>query len=212
MLHTYCAKELCTSNVLGVTEDNGWTGIQLDARAIRVLAHPLRSRLLSRLRREGPATATTLAAAMHTNSGATSYHLRQLESVGLVTDTGEGRGKQRLWRASTDYHGWKASDFRGDEDAAAAREWLERDYIRQLATRAERWQDVSSGWPDAWTDVLGLRDTSVTVTPEHMAELNSELEALLARYRHRGQDDPAARRIQVYTHTHPTDLEGDPHL
>ena len=65
------------------------TGVRLDATSLRVLAHPLRSRLLSRLRVGGPATATDLATALGTNSGATSYHLRKLESVGLVTDTGE---------------------------------------------------------------------------------------------------------------------------
>ncbi|RYE79717.1 MAG: ArsR family transcriptional regulator, partial [Myxococcales bacterium] len=80
------------------------TGITLDATAVKVLAHPLRSRLLSALRRDGAATATDLAAALGTNSGATSYHLRKLESVGLVEDTGDGEGKRRLWRASTRFH------------------------------------------------------------------------------------------------------------
>ena len=56
--------------------------------------------------RSGSATATELAAELSTNTGATSYHLRKLESVGLVTDTGEGEGKRRLWRASTQYHSW----------------------------------------------------------------------------------------------------------
>ena len=45
------------------TESSGdLTGIRLDAGALRVLAHPLRSRLLSTLRVGGPATATDLAA------------------------------------------------------------------------------------------------------------------------------------------------------
>src|ERR687890_453324 len=94
-----------------------FTGIVLDARAVKVLAHPLRSRVLSRLRTAGPATATDLAAALSTNTGATSYHLRKLEAVGLVTDTGEGEGKRRLWRAATESHQWDNSDFVGDEDA-----------------------------------------------------------------------------------------------
>ncbi|MFT4284363.1 MAG: helix-turn-helix domain-containing protein, partial [Protaetiibacter sp.] len=56
--------------------------MRLDARAVRVLAHPLRSRILGRLRLHGPATATELATELQTNTGATSYHLRALESVG----------------------------------------------------------------------------------------------------------------------------------
>ena len=68
--------------------------------AVHVLAHPLRTRLLGLLRTAGPSTATALAAKLGTNSGATSYHLRRLESVGLVTDTGTGKGKERVWAAS----------------------------------------------------------------------------------------------------------------
>ena len=121
--------------------------------------------------RQGPATATDLAAALTTNTGATSYHLRKLESVGLVTDTGEGEGKRRLWRASTDFHSWTNSAFRDDEDAATALDWLQRDYVRQLAEKAERWLDAAPNWPAEWVDVFGLNDTFVTVTPEQMRDL-----------------------------------------
>ena len=100
---------------------HGLTGVRLDAASLKVLAHPLRSRLLSSLRRGGPSTATDLAATLGTNSGATSYHLRKLESVGLVADTGEGQGKRRLWRAATESHQFDASDFAGDEDSETAK-------------------------------------------------------------------------------------------
>ncbi|MGD8167194.1 ArsR/SmtB family transcription factor [Herbiconiux sp. P16] len=186
--------------------DDEYTGMQLDARAVRVLAHPLRSRILGRLRLTGPATATELASALSTNSGATSYHLRALESVGLVTDTGEGVGKRRLWRASTDYHSWINSDFAGDEDARTALDWLQRDYIRQFAARAERWLDAAEGWPREWVDVLGLNDAFVEVTPAQAGSLRAELDAVLARYRSAGAGDAAARRIHVSTQSSPIEL------
>ena len=184
-----------------------FTGIQLDAHAIKVLAHPLRSRVLSRLRTMGPATATELATALATNTGATSYHLRKLESVGLVADTGEGEGKRRLWRAATDFHSWTNSAFRDDEDAATALNWLQRDYVRQFAERAERWLDAAADWPAEWVDVLGLNDTFVTVTPEQMRELQRRLDALLAEFRTIGEGDVRARRISVHTYARPVDLE-----
>src|SRR5688500_7119435 len=110
-VHRYCAR-MATSIPSPTVETSGeLTGIRLDATSLRVLAHPLRSRLLSQLRIGGPATATDLAAELGTNSGATSYHLRKLESVGLVADTGEGEGKRRLWRAATDFHSYYPSDF-----------------------------------------------------------------------------------------------------
>jgi DNA-binding transcriptional ArsR family regulator len=184
-----------------------YVGITLDAQAVKVLAHPLRSRLLSRLRTTGPATATELAAALATNTGATSYHLRKLESVGLVADTGEGVGKRRLWRAATDFHSWTNSAFRDDEDASTALNWLQRDYVRQFAERAERWLDAAADWPAEWVDVLGLDDTFVTVTPEQMRELQQRLDTILAEFRAVGEGDVGARRISVYTYARPIDFD-----
>lgn len=182
-------------------------GMRLDERAVRVLAHPLRSRLLGELRVHGPATATELAAALSTNTGATSYHLRALEDVGLVADTGDGAGKRRIWRASTDYHSWSNSDFADDEDAQAALGWLRRDYVRQFAARAERWLDAEGSWPAAWVDRLGLEDVLLTVTPDQLAEFHTEFEALAEKYRRIGEGDRASRRVHVVVQTTPIDLD-----
>jgi len=192
------------------TTTAGMTGIRLDAEAVKTLAHPLRSRLLSALRTGGPATATDLASALATNSGATSYHLRRLESVGLVTDTGDGEGKRRLWRASTESHQWEDGDFVGDEDAETALSWLQRDYSRHLAERYERWLDARDSWPLEWREALGMNDSYVIATAEQLAALNAELDEVVARYRRVGQGNPAARRVAVYTVTHPLDLDRAP--
>ena len=186
------------------------TGLRLDATALKTLAHPLRSRLLSALRRGGPATATDLAATLNTNSGATSYHLRRLESVGLVADTGEGEGKRRLWRAATDSHQFEPSDFVGDEDAETALNWLVRDYIRHLGEQFERWLDVESTWPTAWRDAAGMDDTFVIATPEQLQSMKAELDAVYERYRRIGQGNPAARRLAAYSVIYPLDLDRTP--
>lgn len=190
--------------------DAEYTGIRLDSAALKVLAHPLRSRLLSSLRTGGPATATDLAAALGTNSGATSYHLRRLESIGLVTDTGEGEGKRRLWRASTQSHSYWASDVAGDEDAETALNWLSRDYVRHLAEQYERWLDVEEGWPIEWRDAVGLSDSYVIATPAQVDELRRELTELVSRYRRIGQGNPDARRVATYSVMYPLDLDRAP--
>jgi len=126
--------------------------VHLDRSALAMLAHPLRSRLLDELRLSGPATATTLAAVLHTNSGATSYHLRKLAEVALVVDQGTGgkrTGRRRLWSASTESRPRDEgpSDDTDDPDAQAAMTWLARDYLRLFNDRAEQWLDgPSSGW------------------------------------------------------------------
>lgn len=184
--------------------------IRLDARAVKVLAHPLRSRLLGALRGAGPSTATDLSARLDTNSGATSYHLRKLESVGLVEDTGEGEGKRRLWRAASEYHSWKSSDFEGDEDSETALNWLTRDYVRHLGERSERWLDVEGSWPMAWRDVLGVNDDSVVATAEQVRAMYAEIDAVIKKYRRVGQGSPQARRVSVWTVMYPIDLDKAP--
>lgn len=180
---------------------------RLDATALRVLAHPLRSRLLSELRLHGPASATDLAASLDTNTGATSYHLRQLESVGLVTDNGTGAGRRRVWQASTRAHDWLPSDFAGDETAQASLTWLERHYLDALAGRAEAWAEASHRWPARWRDTLGGGDDAVTVTAEQARALWDEIEAVVARYREVGRGVPGSRRVQIWTHLFPLDAE-----
>jgi predicted ArsR family transcriptional regulator len=179
--------------------------IRLDAEAVKVLAHPLRSRLLTTLRRNGPATATELADQLDTNTGATSYHLRKLESVGLVEDTGEGAGKRREWRAASRSHSWAASDFAGDEDAEASLAWLTRDYVRQAAERMQGWLDVEHGWPQEWRDAMGMSDDVVEVTAAQAEALIDDLLAVLVRYRTAGTGDPEARQVSVAMMMRPVD-------
>jgi DNA-binding transcriptional ArsR family regulator len=186
------------------------TGLRLDAAAVKVLAHPLRSRLLSALRVDGPATATDLATRLTTNSGATSYHLRKLESVGLVEDTGEGEGKRRLWRAATDFHTWDPSDFEGDEDSETALGWLTRDYARHFSEQFDRWLDVQHTWPMAWRDAAGMSDGFIVATAEQVEQLKVELDELLLRYHRVGQGNPSARRLAVYSAIYPLDLDRVP--
>lgn len=179
---------------------------QLDERAVRVLAHPLRSRILSRLRLHGPATATDLASAFATNTGATSYHLRALESVGLVNDTGRGTGRRRIWQASTPAHAWTASALPRDDDTRAALDWLQRGYVRDYAERAERWLDAADNWPAEWVDLLGTADAMLTVTPDQFATFRAELQALIARHSETGVGDPHARRILISMLSNPVEL------
>jgi predicted ArsR family transcriptional regulator len=181
--------------------------LRLDATSLRVLAHPLRSRLLSQLRLHGPATATDLADVLDTNTGATSYHLRKLEAVGLVTDTGTGEGKRRVWQASTRGHEWTPSEFAGDDDAEASLAWLNRHYQSQVAERAEWWAENQRRWPAAWRDALGSGDDGITATAAQARAMWDEISEVITRYRDAGSGDPEAIRIRVWTHVLPMEDE-----
>lgn len=200
------AKKLCIGEIpdtLVCMTDEHDPGIRLDERQLRVLAHPLRARIPGLLRMGGPATATDLARLLDTNSGATSYHLRRLAEVGLVTDTGAGVGRRREWRATSEVHSWVPSDFDGRPDAAAAMGWLQRAYLREFVERAERWEDAAPDWPNAWRDNLGLSDAVVEVTPAQASALRSELYAVIARYQAAGAGSPDAVKVHLTTHAAP---------
>ncbi|MCM2411300.1 helix-turn-helix domain-containing protein [Streptomyces sp. RKAG290] len=70
--------------------------------ALKALAQPRRQQILQHLTLHGPATPAILARALGLNTGATSYHLRELARYGFVADTAPqepGARRARWWRA-----------------------------------------------------------------------------------------------------------------
>jgi DNA-binding transcriptional ArsR family regulator len=181
------------------------TTLRLDPKALRVLAHPLRSRLLTALRSGGPATATALARTLGTNTGATSYHLRRLAGVGLVTEQAGGKGRERWWRATTDAHDWTEREVAGDPEAAAASDWLKRHYLRTFLDRYEHWLDSAERWPIDWRAAAESGDTILFGTPTDLAAFQGELLELFDRFRKRSSGAPNARRVEFYYHAFPSD-------
>jgi predicted ArsR family transcriptional regulator len=155
----------------------------LDAEQIRSLAHPIRARLLALLRLDGPATSSLLADRLDTNSGATSYHLRQLAAVGLVNeDQTLGTRRERWWRATHASHSWRESEHDADPDARAAADWLLRYTHRGYARSVEDWHDARSDWPRAWRDAAQQSDYLITVTARRLTELNRRIAELVNEY------------------------------
>jgi DNA-binding transcriptional ArsR family regulator len=173
---------------------------------LRVLAHPLRSRLLGSLRLDGPATATSLAARLGTNSGATSYHLRQLAAAGIVEDDPErSTGRERVWRASHDGTSWRSPDYDADPDAQAADDWLVRHHAAVMAGWVDSWLEGRAGWSRSWRWAADQSDYHLHVTPEQLASLVAELHAVVDRYRDREDPDaPGAERVSVLLQAFPS--------
>jgi len=175
---------------------------RLDPDALKVLAHPLRSRLLGELRLNGPATATTLADVLGTNTGATSYHLRKLASVGLVEETGEGKGRERWWRPSHEMHSWFSSDVSEDPDGIAAAEWLHGESLRRFQVFAEEWFASEWDWPVEWRDAAGSSDYLLELSADQLKELVEELTSVIERYR-KVESGPNPARVIFCTFAFP---------
>lgn len=173
----------------------------VDRSALTVLAHPLRSRLLAELRSVGPSTATDLARALETNSGATSYHLRRLAEVGLVRDAGR-EGRRRLWEADS---GDRPLEDADTDDEEAALDWLARDYIAHFAGKAQAWLTDQPEWPLPWQEACGLDDHLVLVTGEQLSTLRGEIAEVMERYRRVGAGNPQAKRVTFYMCAIPVD-------
>lgn len=169
--------------------------------ALRVLAHPLRNRLVRLLRDGGPATASALARAVQTTSGTTSYHLRLLADAGLVVEADGADGRSRLWRAGPPPRHDAALDA-VDEDSL---DWLERDYLAYLVDKASGWLDGVRNWPPRWRRAAGQRDYLVQVTDAQLVAMHEEIAQVCEKYRRVGAGNPAAKRVSVYTWAIPLD-------
>lgn len=150
-----------------------------DVTQLKALSHPVRMRLLGMLRTLGPATASQVARRLGLNSGATSYHLRQLAEHGFIEEAPElGTRRDRWWRASA-----MATTVR-DEDATTDEGRDATDAFHQLAVThsASRMQAAAArrgGESDAWRALTSISDLQVPVTAEQATAIQARFEALL---------------------------------
>ena len=166
-------------------------GIRLDPRNLKGLAHPLRVRLLGSLREDGPATASLLAARLGESSGATSYHLRQLEGFGFIEeDAGRGKGRERWWRASHRNTRFEEAELTRDPAAAL----LGTGYLRAVAGasagRMLDWIEALPSVPEAWSRAGALNDWALRLTPGQARALGEELAAVIQRYPGHDPEEP----------------------
>ncbi|MBM7798806.1 DNA-binding MarR family transcriptional regulator [Microlunatus panaciterrae] len=189
-----------------LTEDEQ---ITISSTNLRGLTHPLRVKLLGLLRTGGRATATSLAAQLQTTSGAVSYHLRQLERYGFITeDTGHGNGRERWWRAR---HQRSEYDELSQQPADAE---IARWFTDQIAAEAARRVLAASrqwrSWPPEWRSVFSVADSLLALTPTEAKQLGRDLQAVVDGYRPHRPDEPAPAgtavvAVQFQTFLQPVD-------
>jgi len=180
---------------------------ELDARSLIALAHQLRIRLLDSLTRDGPATATSLAAALRESSGATSYHLRLLARHGFVEpEAGRGKGRERWWRAVAGGIHLKGYEFLDDETTRAATQVLIGEVHRQAEEHLRQWFESSTRWPRKWQAASTDSVYSLHLTARETASLRDELKAVMDGYRDRPVG-PKSRQVEVHINVFPA---GDP--
>jgi DNA-binding transcriptional ArsR family regulator len=182
-----------------------------DLATLRAVAHPLRMRLLGALRIDGPATASELGRRFDESSGATSYHLRQLERYGFVEeDADQPSRRERRWRATTHYTTWNSADFLDDVGGQSAMRVFERQRIDFTVRQLRRWYEDRRQWPRGWSAAEIDHDDVLRLRMEDLAALKREMNMLLDRYRAAERDtgDEDAARVLVLSFAFPvTEVE-----
>lgn len=177
--------------------------------ALRALAHPVRLRLLGLLRMDGPSTATRLAERLGLNSGATSYHLRQLAHHGFVVeDTERGNSRDRWWRAAH-----RSTHTRDDTPDLEARDATDAFiqaaavvYTEQLQRAMEERAMLTQEWRRATTH----SDWFINLSPDRAAELKDRLCAVIDEYANaEPSDDTAQVSLQLHLFPRPGTIVGD---
>ncbi|MFI6085876.1 ArsR/SmtB family transcription factor [Streptomyces sp. NPDC051217] len=186
----------------------------LDPRSLRGLAHPLRMRLLTALRHDGPATASQLADRLGESSGATSYHLRQLAEHGFVVDDpGRGKGRERWWNAAD--KGIRVNNTLHQDPNPEVRGALHT-FMHEVASIHDRevstWLGTMHDWPEAWSAKVDLSDYTLRLTPELLAELGSRMHDLISSYEDRAvpEGEESVAQVRIHLHALPQKQLNDP--
>lgn len=173
------------------------TSITPSPQALKALTHPVRLRMLGMLRIDGPATATTLAARLGLNTGATSYHLRQLAQAGFVVDDAErGNGRDRWWQAahqSTTMDGLPTADPAEQETVEA--------YLQTVAVvttqTLQRSVEELAVLPREWADATSYNDWVIRLTPGRARALVEKLVDLLQEEQEEDDEDAVQYVVQL---------------
>ena len=174
-----------------------------DPTALRALSHPVRLRLLGLLRSDGPSTATALATRLRLNSGATSYHLRQLAQHGFVVDdAGRGNGRERWWRAA---HQMTRTADEAD-DTPEVRDALDAFGQAVAVVHTEQLQQAVEErpyLPNAWRRASTLSDWGLRVTPQRAEQLMKALVSVVDGWDEDEEDTEGAEHYKVVLHAYP---------
>lgn len=183
---------------------------QIDATAMKAFAHPLRMAMYDYLNDHGSATATMLAKHTGESTGQTSYHLRQLERHGFVTDDKtRGTGRERWWKAvGFSMHGVELAK---DTSTRPAVDAMLRNQDAQRSAAITNWYQRSEQESEDWVEASINSRHSLLLTQDEVVDLKERTMDVLHQYAELSQErieggrevDDEKRRIRVYLDVFP---------
>ena len=163
-----------------------------DLESLTLLAHPMRYRMMDRLR-QGPATSTTLAQALGLNTGVTSYHLRQMAEHGFIEEVPElSRGRERWWRARPMDLRFPRRSQQSEEMRPVMDQMHRLDFAAELEQFARFQLEREELGP--WADALVFSRGSIRVDLAELEGFFEEYISLLKRYQRPDEETPPQAR------------------
>ncbi|MEV2252034.1 helix-turn-helix domain-containing protein [Streptomyces sp. NPDC050147] len=192
------AKEPGTTGAPDDTTDGAPEELR-DLRVLKALAQPRRQQMLQHLTVHGPATSATLARALGLNTGATSYHLRELARYGFVEETaGTGHGRERWWRVIPGDRRFPPRSKQNAETRLVMDELNHLSYAADLELFERLQRDAGGDTGDAelgeWADAFPYSRGTIRLTLPELREFFEEYIALLNRYKRPDAETPADAR------------------
>jgi predicted ArsR family transcriptional regulator len=149
--------------------------------------------MLGILRSEGSTTATALAQRLGLNTGATSYHLRQLAQHGFIVDDEErGNGRDRWWRAAHASTRTSLEAYPDPADKEALDAYLQTVVVVYTQTLQQAVEERST-LPDEWRNASTLSDWRCRLNPEQAERLINAVSDLIEEFEEAEElppDDP----------------------
>ncbi|WP_312888656.1 winged helix-turn-helix domain-containing protein [Nonomuraea rhodomycinica] len=172
-----------------------------DPRVLKVVAHPLRVRLLGLLRAEGPATASELGRVVGESSGSTSYHLRVLAKYGFIEeDPDRHDARERRWRSRHLYTSWDNVRMAATPEGWEAVRIIQARQVEMLAREMRAFEQSPD--PD-WLSVAGMSDYLAELPPAGVREFAERVGELVRELITRYAGHPEARHVQLWAAAFP---------
>jgi DNA-binding transcriptional ArsR family regulator len=175
-----------------------------DYRVLAAMTHPLRRRLLSLLKLDGPSTVGVLAQRTGQAVGSISHHLRALAAVELIEEVPELARDRRehWWRLTSPTLRWSSRDFTDDAAAdAVARAALSLNLDHQVA-RVREWDQAPDEEHARWPTGPFSLSSWMRLTDAELAEFGTEMLALIDRWADRPLPDDGQERGTVFVFAH----------
>jgi DNA-binding transcriptional ArsR family regulator len=196
--------------------------LEVDAAALKAMAHPLRVQMMRILQLRKRASVTSLADELGETTGATSYHLRQLAKFGFVEEFDPGDDpspadpdartagrRQRWWRMSVDQIHMTGFEFMRNEDTREAAGFLLREFQADRSRRLANWFATATQWPEEWQRASSDMDGNLELNPKQARALADEMAALVKKY-HDLKPGRGARTIDIQYAIFPADTGARP--